>query len=212
MQYPSVQRSLSIFGLFATGLGLLVANGCGGSSGSSMNIPSSVVQDVATLMAEQAGANLAGASLYATRAPRAEPETTACTPSSCLFNEQFDSSMACQYGGMTGFAGDLSGSLNGSASGSIQLQADETFTDCIPVSGYTVNGAPDATVAGTFALVNGVLSFPLQVEEGGAVTINGESCVIDLTGHRVRRQQRHDRHVVRPGRHHQHSRAFVGPK
>jgi hypothetical protein len=164
--------------------------GCGGSSSSSSGssaVPASVVQSVATVIAGEAATNLATGSGAAVvrHADRlrghVEPMGVVCNNNSCVVSEQFNTTQACQFGGSTGFAGDLSGSINNSGTGGFQFQVDETFTNCSPVSGYTVNGAPEVTVAGSINFNGGVVSFPLQFEEGGAVTINGNTCNINLT-------------------------------
>lgn len=167
---------------------VLLGAGCGGSSSSSSSsssIPPQVTQSVATLIAQQAAHNLAAgpppAEKASQRAGRVSPQQVSCTPSSCVFSEQFNVSQACQFGGTTGLAGDVSGSVNSSGTGSINFQVDETFTDCVPVQGYTVNGAPDVTVAGIITMNGGVINFPLQILEGGAVSINGNACNINLT-------------------------------
>lgn len=176
------------FGLLAVVLSVLAGVGCGsGSSSSSSTVPTSVVQDVATLIAGQAVTNLAegtGAEIVRHAGHlkgSVEPMEVSCNQNSCVFSQQYNTTDACQYGGSTGFAGDVNGSVNSSGTGSFQFQLDETFTNCQPASGYTVNGAPEVTIGGTFTFNNGALSFPLQILAGGAVTINGNTCNINLT-------------------------------
>ena len=179
----------SFCGLLAAAVGLVFGIGCGGgsSSSSSSAVPASVVQDVATVISGQAVTNLAqGSGAAVVRHPghlkgHVEPQSATCNQNSCVFSEQFNTSNACQFGGTVGFAGDVNGTLNSSGTGDVQFQVDETFTNCSPASGYTVNGAPEATISGTFTFNNGTISFPLQILEGGAVTINGNMCGISLT-------------------------------
>jgi len=184
----SLRHSTGAFGLLAVVLSVLVGVGCGGgSSSSSSAVPASVVQDVATLISGQAVTNLAeGAGTDIIRHPyhlkgHVEPMEVSCNQSSCVFSEQYNTTDACQFGGSTGFAGDVSGTVNSSGTGSFQFQVDETFTNCVPASGYTVNGAPEVTISGTFTFNGGALSFPLQILAGGALTINGNTCNINLT-------------------------------
>ena len=183
-----LRHSMSAFGLLAVVLSVLVGVGCGGgSSSSSSTVPASVVQDVATLISGQAVTNLAeGTGAAIVRHPdhlkgHVEPMEVSCNQSSCVFSQQYNTTDACQYGGSTGFAGDVNGSVNSSGTGSFQFQVDETFTNCVPVSGYTVNGAPEVTIGGTFTFNDEALSFPLQILAGGAVTVNGNTCNISLT-------------------------------
>jgi len=184
----SVQHSGSALALLAAVLSVLVGLGCGGgSSSSSSTVPPSVVQDVATMISGQAVTNLAeGTGAEIVRHPghlkgHVEPMEVSCNQNSCVFSQQYNTTDACQYGGSTGFAGDVNGTVSSSGTGSIQFQVDETFTNCVPASGYTVNGAPEVTIGGTFTFNNGAVSFPLQILAGGAVTINGNTCNINLT-------------------------------
>lgn len=177
--------ALSAFVVFLSSVFLV---GCGGSSTSSSSaVPANVVQDVATLISSQAATNLATASGAARVHPaqglrgHVEPMGVSCSQTSCVVSDQFNTTQACQFGGSTGLSGDISGSINNSGTGGFQFQVDETFTNCSPASGYTVNGAPEVTVAGSINFNGGVVSFPLQFEAGGAVTINGNTCNIDLT-------------------------------
>jgi len=112
---------------------------------------------------------------------RVEPQEVSCNQNSCVFSQQYNTTDACQYGGTSGFAGDVNGTISSSGTGSIQFQLDETFTNCVPVSGYSVNGAPEVTITGTFTFNNGSISFPLQILAGGAVMVNGDTCNINLT-------------------------------
>jgi len=177
------------FSLLAAVLSLLVGVGCGGGSGSgsSSTVPASVVQDVATMISKNAVTNLSeGTSAAVVRHPghlqgRIEPQEVSCTQNSCVFSQQYNTTDACQDGGTSGFAGDVNGTISSSGTGSIQFQVDETFTNCVPVSGYTVNGAPQVTISGTFTFNNGSISFPLPILAGGAVTVNGNTCNINLT-------------------------------
>jgi hypothetical protein len=175
-------------------LGLLVliaisafAIACGGGSSNSSSVPSNVTQDVATMIGGQAATNLAAGSGAAVVGHadhlkgRVEPQNVSCTQTSCVFSQQYNTTDNCQFGGTTGFAGDVNGTINSSGTGNINFQMDETFNSCVPVSGYTVNGAPEVTITGTFAFNNGSISFPLQVLAGGAVTVNGNNCSINLT-------------------------------
>ena len=181
------RHSVSAFGRLVLVLSVLAGVGCGGGSSSSSAVPASVVQDVATVISQQAATNLAeGAGAQVVRHPghlkgHIDQINATCTQSSCVLSGQFNTTNACQYGGTTGFAGDVDGSVNSSGTGSIQFQLDETFTNCVPASGYTVNGAPEVTIAGTFSFNNGAISFPLQVVAGGAVNINSNTCNINLT-------------------------------
>jgi hypothetical protein len=184
----STRHSVSAFSLLAAVLSVFVGVGCGGgSSSSSSTVPASVVQDVATMISDKAVTNLAeGSGAAIVRHPahlegRVEPQEVSCNQNSCVVSQQYNVTDACQYGGTAGFAGDVDGSVNSSGTGSIQFQVNETFTNCVPVSGYTVNGAPEVTIGGTFTFNNGSLSFPLQILAGGAVTINGNNCNINLT-------------------------------
>jgi hypothetical protein len=184
---PSSRHSLRVFIVLALVLSVLVGVGCGGGSSSSSTIPASVVQDVASVISRQAATNLAeGTGADIARQPdhlkgHIDQINATCNQNSCVLSGQFNTTDACQFGGTTGFAGDVNGSVNSSGTGSIQFQLDETFSNCVPVSGYTVNGAPEVSIAGTFTFSNGVVSFPLQVLAGGAVTINGTTCNVNLT-------------------------------
>jgi len=163
---------------------LLLTVGCGGgTSTSSSTVPANVVNDVAALITSNASTNLVGGpgAGISKLGDRVEPQSVSCNQTSCIFSEQFNATYACQLGGNTGFAGDVNGTINNSGTGAIQFQVDETFTNCVPDAGYTVNGAPEVTVAGTFTFTNGALSFPLQILEGGAVTVNGNTCNINMT-------------------------------
>jgi hypothetical protein len=181
------RHSVHAFSVLALVLSVLVGVGCGGGSSSSSTVPASVVQDVATIISEQAATNLAeGTGAEIVRRPghlkgHIDQINATCNQNSCVLSGQFNTTDACQYGGTTGFAGDVDGSVNNSGTGSIQFQLDETFTNCVPASGYTVNGAPEVSIAGTFTFYNGAVSFPLQILAGGAVTINGNACNINLT-------------------------------
>ena len=181
-------HTTSALTLLAAVLSVIVGVGCGGGSGSSSStVPASVVQDVATMISEKAVTNLAeGTGAQIVRHPghlkgRAEPQEVSCNQNSCVVSQQYNITDACQYGGTAGLVGDVNGSINSSGTGSFQFQVDETFANCVPVSGYTVNGAPEVTIGGTFTFNNGSLSFPLQILAGGAVTINGNTCNINLT-------------------------------
>lgn len=183
LSLKSNKRNAAVCVLLAVVPILLLGIGCGGGTSSSSTVPANVVNDVAALITSSASTNLVGGPGAAISHPtdHVEPQTASCNQSSCVISEQFNSSYACQLGGNIGFAGDINGTINNSGNGSIQFQVDETFTNCIPDAGYTVNGAPEVTVGGTFTFNNGNLSFPLQILEGGAVKINNQTCNINLT-------------------------------
>jgi len=91
-----------------------------------------------------------------------------------------DKTLPCAGGGSIAVAGDLTGDLDASATGSYQLDLMTTFTDCALGNGLVVNGAPYLTTTGTMTYRSGALTVA-AISYSGAFTANGDTCNIDVT-------------------------------
>lgn len=196
------KRSLQVTFTAIIALAAVTLSGCGGGNSNSNNssgIPASVVNDAASLIVGEAAANLVGGFSSSEEAAikhfagKANAETAklvvrpdsanfSCiynsdgSIASCTFSDDINTTAPCKVSGTTGFVGSISGSVNGSGFGSFSFGTDTTFTDCVDVAGYTINGAPEVTTAGTFTFQNFNLNFPLNIDIGGGFMINNVTC------------------------------------
>jgi len=173
-----------------------ICSSCGGGSNSMNNNLSAaqaqaVSQQVVAAVTTALGNSL-GVSLPSDK-PRpslgailAHPDASSgCTSNSngesCNFPLSYAG--ACSGGGTISVAGDVSGSLNNSGSGSIDAQITVTPASC-SVSGTTFNGDPNVSITGQLAFTNSGPTFPMTFSEGGGISYGPNpsgSCQLNVT-------------------------------
>jgi hypothetical protein len=177
----------------AGALGLLVAmvTGCGGVDSDSSN-GGGMSQAEAQAFSEQlsraaAGAMLNGQSTSSQALARRNGLTSVqCTPdySSCTYDIDVSYRVNCTAGGAINLTGNLTGSMNSSGTGLLQIQVTETIADWQCISDYVINGDPYISLAGQFSYVNGQPSTSQTLTISGGFkwgTSAAESCQIHLT-------------------------------
>ncbi len=167
--------------------GLLAGCGMPGTDGGS-----GMSQAEAQAFAGQLSQASAGGALSAhllqgsgTSALTASNNVVSCTQSgSCTINESISYGVNCTSGGRIGLTGSLTGSMNSSGTGMLQLQITETITDWKCISNYVVNGDPYLSLVGQFSYVNGSPGTAQSLTLTGGFkwgSSSSESCQIYLT-------------------------------
>lgn len=112
-----------------------------------------------------------------------EDRSVQCTQTSCTIYQPFSATTNCTAGGRIVVSGDISGTMNSSGTGLIQIQATETITDWRCITGHVINGDPYISLTGTFSYVNGSPGTQQTVSLSGGFkwgTTAAQSCQIQL--------------------------------
>ncbi len=151
-----------------------LAAGCGDDS----TEPSSAIS-------EEGAAALADVVLSSTVAALNSPSPSPSLAAPVAISAQFARTQACPAGGNIGVNGNLTGSFDSeTGSGSAWLQVLATYTDCgIEAAGvtYVTNGDPYLTITGSFTWLGGVPATQQTIRIGGALSLDGRFCAINLT-------------------------------
>jgi hypothetical protein len=175
----------------------LALAGCGGTSSSSDN-GSGMSQAAAEGLATQLSTASAGAANSAQSSARltaagsgqssllVEPrgaDSVQCTAdySSCTYDIDTSYTNNCTAGGSIHATGNLTGTMNSSGTGMLQIQITETITDWQCISGYVINGDPDISLTGTFSYVNGNPGTNQSMTISGGFKWGSGSCQIHLS-------------------------------
>ncbi len=149
--------------------------GCGDDESTG---PSSAISDEGALA-------LANVVLASTVSALESPAPNPSVAAPVAINVQLSRTHACPAGGNIGVSGSLTGSFDSeTGSGSAWLQVLATYTDCgVEAAGvnYVANGDPYLTVTGSFTWLGGVPATQQTVRIGGALSLNGRFCAINLT-------------------------------
>jgi hypothetical protein len=106
-----------------------------------------------------------------------------CTTTSCVINQPITATRTCSSGGSMKVSGNISGTINNTGSGVIQISATETITDWSCQSPLIINGDPYVSLAGTFSFLNGQPATQQHVGISGGFkwgTSAAQSCQIHL--------------------------------
>ena len=169
-----MRRSTLGIPLFIALIAFLAA-GCGDDS----------TEPGSSAISEAGAAALADVVLTSTASALASPSPSPSLAAPVAINAQFASTQACPAGGNIGVNGSLTGSFDSeTGSGSAWLQVLGTYTDCgLTAAGvaYVANGDPYLTITGAFTWLGGVPATQQTIRIGGALSINGRFCAINLT-------------------------------
>lgn len=140
-----------------------------------------VVNSFMTQVAHSFGNGMASAHLLG---PAGDRAVQGMGPSPTLVNVQVSQRTNCTSGGYINVTGSMTGSLDNNGTGVLQLQVTETINGWQCISGYTMDGAPYLSAAGTFSYLNGQQSTASSISFGGGFqwTGNGSgTCSIQMT-------------------------------
>lgn len=107
-----------------------------------------------------------------------------CTPTSCVINQSISARRTCTSGGAIQVTGNISGTVNSSGTGLIQISATETISDWACLPPLLVNGDPYISLVGTFSFVNGSPGTQQHIGISGGIKWTGDgagSCQIQLS-------------------------------
>jgi hypothetical protein len=104
------------------------------------------------------------------------PQTAAPNPPVVSLDQAF----SCAGGGTSALAGEFSGDVDATGTGSYSLDLMTTFADCTIGNGLVIGGAPYLATTGKLSfdagdLVSGSITY------SGAFSAYGDTCNIDLT-------------------------------
>ena len=170
--------------VLALAVSLLVV-GCGGGNGSnsSSSLSASQASAIAAQIA-QAASHSAANSPSGAIVTHAHPQSVTCNQSGCQIFQQFSATITCSVGGNIGVTGDISGATDASGTGLIQIQGQETLTNCSPEQGLVLNGAPYISMTGNFSFLNGNPSTNQSISIGGGFSWGSSAnqvCQVNLT-------------------------------
>lgn len=107
-----------------------------------------------------------------------------CTATSCVINQAISASRTCTSGGRMAVTGNISGTINSTGSGVIQISATETITDWSCQSPLIINGDPYISLTGTFSFLNGAPATQQHIGISGGIkwgTSSAQSCQVSLS-------------------------------
>ena len=165
---------------------LAAAAGCSAPSltGSSNKGPSqSAVNAFVLQLAHAFGNGMQSAHLLAP-APSRGPLGGGPAASATLVNVSVSQRTNCTSGGYINVTGSMTGSLDNNGTGVLSLQVTETINGWQCIGGYTVDGAPYLSAAGTFSFLNGQQATAASISFGGGFqwTGNGSgTCNVQMT-------------------------------
>lgn len=109
--------------------------------------------------------------------------SVSCTQTSCVINQPITARLSCTAGGRMDVTGNISGTINNTGTGLIQIQATETISDWSCSPPYIVNGDPYISLTGTFSFMNGAPSTQQHIGINGGFkwgTSSVQSCQLHL--------------------------------
>lgn len=104
--------------------------------------------------------------------------------SATLVNVSVAQRTNCTAGGYINVTGSMTGSINDNGTGLLSLQVTETINSWQCIGGFTMDGDPYVSAAGTFSFINGQQATAASISFGGGFrwTGNGSgSCTIQMT-------------------------------
>lgn len=104
--------------------------------------------------------------------------------SATLVNVSVAQRTNCTAGGYINVTGSMTGSINDNGTGVLSLQVTETINSWQCIGGFTMDGDPYVSAAGTFSFINGQQATAASISFGGGFrwTGNGSgSCSIQMT-------------------------------
>lgn len=104
--------------------------------------------------------------------------------SATLVNVSVAQRTNCTAGGYINVTGSMTGSINDTGTGLLSLQVTETLNSWQCIGGFTMDGDPYVSAAGTFSFINGQQATAASISFGGGFrwTGNGSgSCTIQMT-------------------------------
>ncbi len=106
-------------------------------------------------------------------------------PSLTAVNVSVSHQTTCTSGGALDIEGSLTGNIDSTGSGMLQIQMTETINGWTCIQPFTFNGAPYLSAAGTFTFLNGQLATAASIEFGGGFSWTGNggsgTCSINVT-------------------------------
>lgn len=165
---------------------LAAAAGCSASSltgSSNKGISQSAVNSLVTQFASAFGNGMKSAHLLA---PAPDRGTLGGGPaaSATLVNVSVSQRTNCTAGGYINVTGSMTGSMDNNGSGVLSMQVTETINSWQCISGYTVDGAPYLSAAGTFSFLNGQQATAASISFGGGFQWSGNgsgTCNVQMT-------------------------------
>lgn len=176
----------------------LVCSGCGSANSSSNSMSQAQAQAVTAQVSQTAAQALESAfvsNLPAASGVRSSLSTavrdihsdmsSACTPAATGENCNWPISYSgpCPEGGTISVTGDVEGSLNGTAGGSMQSELTITPANC-SISGLVISGDPTISVNGQINFTKTAPVFPIILTETGAISYGPNrsgSCQVNAT-------------------------------
>lgn len=165
---------------------LAAAAGCSAPSltGSSNKGPSQSAVNALVLQLAHAFGNGMQSAQLRVPAPSRGPLGSGPAASATLVNVSVSQRTNCTSGGYINVTGSMTGSLDNNGTGVLSLQVTETINGWQCMGGYTVDGAPYLSAAGTFSFLNGQQATAASISFGGGFqwTGNGSgTCNVQLT-------------------------------
>ncbi len=165
---------------------LAAAAGCSASSltgSSTKGLSQSAVNSLVVQFANAFGNGMKSAHLLAPAPDRAAAGGGPAA-SATLVNVSVTQRTNCTAGGYINVTGSMTGSIDNNGSGVLSLQVTETINSWQCITGYTVDGAPYLSAAGTFSFLNGHQATAASISFGGGFQWSGNgsgTCNIQMT-------------------------------
>ncbi|MDE3216143.1 MAG: hypothetical protein KGO03_07080, partial [Gemmatimonadota bacterium] len=167
---------------------LAAAAGCSAPSltGNPKNtgLSEATVNTLVFQFAQALGNGMASARLLSPTPNHGQRDNGPAGPSHTQVSAQVSHRTDCAIGGHIDVNGGLTGTLDDTGTGALSLQVTETINGWQCATGYTVDGAPHLSAAGTISVLNGQQSSAATVSFGGLFTWTGNgsgTCNVELT-------------------------------